>query len=152
GAIDPHLEQAVHFGSPQDGLAILARGNDGDLVAVAEKLVDEPNASLVSLDTLVLDGPGDQSVLAVSQAAHRLCLGRIVRTSFRKMYAARLQEIANAVEARLAVDMEAVVGDGVEPWEGLARLPLARPQIFVKHLFPAGRVDDGCIGDHTVQV
>jgi hypothetical protein len=25
-------------------------------------------------------------------------------------------------------------------------------QIFVEHLFPAGGVDAGCIGDHTVQV
>ena len=49
------------------------------------ELVDEFNASLVRLDSLIFDDLVDQVVLAVPEAIHCFGLRRIVRTSLGEM-------------------------------------------------------------------
>jgi len=71
--------------------------------------MDELDAPLIGLDPSFFDDPIDQLVLAVSDPAYCLGIGRIVRASFGKLNASRCQKIANAVETRLPVHMEAIV-------------------------------------------
>jgi hypothetical protein len=48
GAIDPDLEQGLHVGGPQDGLAVLARERTVLPLTLAVELTDESNAARVS--------------------------------------------------------------------------------------------------------
>ena len=84
-AIDPHLEEVIQFGGLQDGLAVLARGDDGDFEPVAAELMDELNASLVGLHPHVLYDLVDQVVLAVAEPAHCFGLRGVVRAPFGKL-------------------------------------------------------------------
>src|SRR5262245_42697706 len=77
-AIDPHVEERLQFGGLQDGRAILARGDEGNFESAATQLLDEANASLVSLDPDAFDGIADQLVLAVAEPTHRFGLWGIV--------------------------------------------------------------------------
>src|SRR5262245_48079197 len=88
GAIDAYLEQIVQIGGLQDGRTVFTRGDDRYFKPVTAQLSDESNASLVSLHPHVLDGLGDQSVLAVPEPAHRFRLRRVLGISLRKLYAA----------------------------------------------------------------
>src|SRR5262245_36415975 len=88
GTIDTHFEQIVQLGGLQDGRAVFTRGDDRYFEPVTAQLSDESNASLVSLHPHVLDGLGDQSVLAVPEPAHGFRLRRVVGVSLRKFYGA----------------------------------------------------------------
>ena len=114
--------------------------------------MDELDAALVGVDTLFFDGPGDQPVLPVAEASYGLSLRRIVLASFRQIDAARVEEVADTVEAGFAVDMEPIVGARIEGPKGLARSRAALLEIFVEHLLPASGVDTRRVRYHTVQV
>src|SRR5262245_25118850 len=77
-AIDPRIEQRIQLCGFQNGRAVLTRGDEGDFESVATQLVDEVNASLVSLDPDAFDGITDQLVLAVAEPAHCFSLWGIV--------------------------------------------------------------------------
>src|SRR5689334_8573370 len=48
-AIDLDLEMGVQFGSFQDNLAVLTRGDDGDLESPIVELMDKPDAPFIRL-------------------------------------------------------------------------------------------------------
>jgi hypothetical protein len=94
------------------------------------QLVDEFYAPLVRLDPFVFDDLVDQVVLAVPEAIYCFGLRRIVRSSLGEFYTARFEKIANAVVARLPVDVEPVVrASGRERSERTGRL--TTPSAFV---------------------
>ena len=76
--------------------------------------MDEFDASLVRLDPYAFNDLVDQLVLAVPEPAHRFSLRRIVRASLGELDTARCEKIANAVEARLSIDIEPVICGDIE--------------------------------------
>ena len=64
---------------------------------------------------------------------------------------ARCEKVANAVEARLSIDVERVVGVEIERAK-VSPLRAVRSEILVEHLFPARGVQAGGVGDHAVEV
>src|SRR5262245_44611548 len=114
--------------------------------------MDEPHASLVSLHPHVLDGLGDQSVLAVPEPAHRFRLRRVVGASLRKLYAARREKVTNAVVAGLAIYMEPVVRNDIEGPKCFASLRGTLLKVFIEHLFPARRVDLRSVRNYAVEI
>src|SRR5215475_6298633 len=108
-AVDPDIEEGIKFGGRQNGIAVLTRGDDGGLESETAELMNELNASRVSRDPCLGNGLVDQVVLAVAKPAHRFGLRRVMRASFGELQAARCEKIANAVEAGLPIDIEAVV-------------------------------------------
>jgi hypothetical protein len=114
--------------------------------------MDEFNASLVRLHPYVFDDLVDQVVLSVSEPAHCFSLWRIVRASLGELDAARCEKVANAVEARLSIDMEPIISGGIKGAKCFASLGCTLLKVFVEHLFPTRRMDAGGIRDHTVEV
>jgi hypothetical protein len=65
---------------------------------------------------------------------------------------ARCEKVANAVEARLSIDMEPIISGGIKGAKCFASLRCTLLKVFVEHLFPARRVDAGGIRDHSVEI
>src|SRR5262249_47025341 len=91
------------------------------------------------------DAPGHVVVLALADRVDGLGIRRIAGAAFRCVDAARGEEVAHAVEARLAVDVVLVVGLGER------RLPM-RTEHRVERRRPSGAVHGGGVGQDTVQI
>ena len=151
-AIDQHVEGIFQLGGFQNGFAVLAGGDDGDLEALTSELMNELDASLIGFNPPVLDDRVDQVVLAVPEPAHCLGLRGIVRASLGKPNTARREKVANTVEARLAIHIEPVVRSKIEGTKRFAAPARALLKVLVEHLFPTERVDAGSVGYHAVEV
>src|SRR5215471_16840652 len=114
--------------------------------------MDEFDASLVGLYPFLFNDLVDQVVLAVPEPAHCISVWRIFRASFGELDAPRREKIANAVEARLPVDIEPVIGSEIERMKCLSSLLRTLLQVLIKHLLPTGRVYARGVGDHTIKV
>jgi hypothetical protein len=68
-AVDSHLEEGIQPGALQDGIAVLARSDDGDFEPVLVQLADELDASFVTLHPAVVENRVEQIILAVSEPA-----------------------------------------------------------------------------------
>src|SRR5208337_4286811 len=76
------VKEGIQPGGSQDGVAVLAGGNDSDLEPVTAEVMNELDASIVGLNPCVLDRLVDQVILAVSEPAHCFDLRRVVWGSF----------------------------------------------------------------------
>src|SRR4029077_1968526 len=108
--------------------------------------MDEFDASLVRRAPVFFDDLVDQVVLAVPEPAHCFSLRGVVHAPLGELDTARYQKIANAVEAGLPVNIQPVVRDNIEGTKYFASLRRTLLQKFVKHPFPASRVDAGSVG------
>ena len=91
-------------------------------------------------------------VLPVAEPAHRLAVHGIAQVALRERDPARLQEIPNAVVARLAIDVEPVVRIDVEGAKRLAGRRRAPLEERVEHLLPARRVYACSVRDDAVEI
>ena len=81
--IDAHLKEGIQFGGFQDGVAVLAGGDDSDLEPVTPELMNEPDASLVGQNPCVLYDFIYKIILPVPESADCFGLRRVVRRPFR---------------------------------------------------------------------
>src|SRR5262252_331067 len=151
-AIDLYIEEGLQLGGLQDGRAVLARGDDGNFEPAIAKLMDQRDASVVGLHPLLFDHLVDQVVLAVSETAHCLKVRRVIRASLGKLDNARYEEVANAVETRLSINVEPIVDREIEGSESFASLPRALAKVLVERLFPGRRMEAGGVSDHAVKI
>jgi hypothetical protein len=103
-------------------------------------------------DAVVVDAAQDGDVLLVAEPVHRLLTRRIVRLALGQRDAARGEEVADTVGARLAVHVGVVLVVGVEGDERGARLLGVRAQEVVEHLLPRRRVHRRGIGQHPIEI
>src|SRR5262249_49145470 len=91
-AVDTHRENSIQLGSLQYRIAVVARRDDRNSKPLSVKQSDEVDTALIRLHPRLLDNLVDQIVLAVTEPAHRVSLGRVVGTPFLKQYATRPKE------------------------------------------------------------
>ena len=91
-------------------------------------------------------------VLAAGKPMHRHSLRLVPRLAQRHVDAPRGQEAQDAVEARLAVDIAAIIGFGVEGDEWNASFPRMPAEELIKQLLPGARVERCRLCDHAVEV
>lgn len=151
-AINANFEKVREPGGLEHHIAVLARGDDSRLETFVVKPMHPLHRALVDLDAVAGNGVVDQLVLAVAEAAHGFMQRRIVGRALGQVDRSRLQEIPNAIEARLAVHMELVVGGDVERPERLTGPGRALAQVLVEHALPGPRVDARCVGDDPVEI
>jgi hypothetical protein len=104
-AVDLYIEEVIQLDGPQNGRAVLTRGDDGDFEPTTAELMNEFNASLIRLDPSLFNDLIDQLVLAVPQPAHRFSVLRIVGGSLGELDTARCEKVTNTIEARLPIDI-----------------------------------------------
>src|SRR5438105_15148573 len=114
--------------------------------------MDEFNAPLVRRNSFLFDNFVDELVLAVPEAVHCFSLWRIVRASLWQLDNARCEKVPNAVVPGFSIHIEAIVRVNIEGTKCVASLRRTLLKIFVKHLFPARRVNTGSVGNHTVEI
>src|SRR5262249_15757896 len=152
GTIDTYFEQIVQLGGLQDSRAVFTRGDDRYFEPVTSQLTDEPNASLVSSHPHVLDGLGDQSVLAVPEPAHRFRLRRGGGVFLPQFDAPLFGEMPNPGGGGLVVRIQAGGRNGVEGLKGFGYLRGTLVKVFIEHLFPARRVDLRSVRNYAVEI
>src|SRR6266487_4146897 len=150
--VDADLEQVLDPGGLEDVLAVRAGGHDGSVEPRLANRMDVPHRPVVGLDAVAFQKCHHELVLAVSETVDGLGRRRVVRIALGQLDSARGQERANAVVARLAVDVPVVVGDRVEGGELLAGSLGALAQVRVEHLLPGGGVHLGGLGEDAVEI
>src|SRR6266487_7108980 len=150
--VDADLEQVLDPGGLEDVLAVRAGGHDGSVEPRLANRMDVPHRPVVGLDAVAFQKCHHELVLAVSETVDGLGRRRVVRIALGQLDSARGQERANAVVARLAVDVPVVVGDRVEGGELLAGSLGALAQVRVEHLLPGGGVHLGGRGEDAVEI
>jgi hypothetical protein len=150
-AVDDGVEQVGDACGRQHVPAVGAGGDHRPLQAGLDHRMDVAHGAFVGLDPLGVDQRQDELVLAVAEPADGLGVRRVVVGALGQMDAAGLEERANPVEARLAVDVFVVVGL-LEGLEGLASSCRPVVQVGIEHLFPGRLVDRGGLGQDAVEV
>ena len=77
------------------------------------QVVEQPHRAREGGDAVARQHRVERVVLPVAEPRHRLRARRVLRGALGQVNAARVQEVADAVVARLAVDVREVVGVGV---------------------------------------
>ena len=120
-AVDAHLEQVRGAGDVEHHGGVLARRHEADPDPGVAQLVDQRDRGGERAHAVLAHLGVEEVVLAVAEPADGLPLRRVGRVAHRQLDAARGQEVADAVVARLAVDVEPVVGLEVERPERVGR-------------------------------
>jgi hypothetical protein len=71
--IDAHLKESIQFGGAQDGVAVLAGGDDSYLEPVALELMNQLDTSIVGQNSRVLYDLVYKVILAVPEPADSAC-------------------------------------------------------------------------------
>jgi hypothetical protein len=150
-AVGDHVEEVEHPGHLQHVPAIAAGRDDGQAHAAALPAMHRGHRVAEGLDPVALEDLAEAVVLSQAHAPDGVPVGRIVGRSLGQGDTARGQEVADAVEARLAVDVPAVVVRG-ERRVVLALGVGARGEQCVERLLPGALVDARGAGDHAVHV
>ena len=146
-AVDHHLEPLRQAGGIQHRRRVAGGGHDGDLGPPVGQVVEQLNRPRVRLHALVAEHGAEERVLPVAQAADRLGLRAVGRVAVGQGDAAGGQEGADAVVARLPVD----VGEVVVLDVGLVdESPLGEE--VGEQLLPGPHVDLGGGGEHAVEI
>ena len=119
--------------------------------AEVAQVVEQPDRPRVGLDAVTLEHRVEGVVLAVAETAHGHAGRWVLRGPLRELDAARGEEVADAVVARLAVDVGVVVGVGVRRPVALEVGCLVLEEA-VEHLRPGPHVHLGRRRDHAVEV
>src|SRR4029077_16405301 len=80
--VDLNLEVGIQFGSFQDSVAVLTRGDDCDLEPLMAKLIDKPDASLIRFHPFFFNDFVDKCVLSIAEATDCFGLRRPLGISF----------------------------------------------------------------------
>ena len=84
-AVDLHVENFIQMCRPQDGGAVLTRGDHGHPEAAIAELVYESNASFVRLNPSFRNHPVDQVVFPVPKSDHGFGMRGVVQVSLGQM-------------------------------------------------------------------
>ena len=151
-AVDADLEEVCESRNVEDHGRVLARRHQPHTHACFAQAVDELHGGRIRPDPAFSHLGAEEHVLAVAEAADGLQLGRVGGPTPGQLDASRGEEVADAVVARLAVDVEAVVGLLVERPELLATVSGARPEVRVEQRLPSRGVHDRGLCHDAVEV
>ena len=151
-AVDALVEEVDDSRRDQDVPAVGAGGDHRRPEPGVADGVDVAHRSRVRLDAALADELEHAPVLAGAEPGDRLGGGRVGGGALGERDAARRQEVADPVGARLAVDVGVVVVPRVERDERVAGAARALQQVGVEHRLPRGGVDHGRPGQDAVQV
>ena len=150
GAVDHGVEARSDAGRVEDAAAAATRRDHGARDAAGLEPIQQRQRRRVGLDAPLRKRLLEARILGISQSPQRVVTGRVVRRAFGQGDAARGQEVAHAVEARLAVDVCAVVGVGVEG--APVTVPGAARQEAVEQRLPCRGVHPRRAREHAVEV
>ena len=150
--VDPGLEQIAQAGRLQNLDAVAARRDDRQLQPGRPPGLDPVDRVVEDLGAILFQELEEHAVLVVAEATHRFVTRSVRLLSFGQGDAARRQETAHSVVARLAVDVGAIVALDIERHELRAVALGPRLQKPVEHPLPGPRVHHGGPGDDAIEI
>ena len=150
-SVDADVEEIGNAGGMQDRRAVPAGGDDCDPDAGPPQPSDQLHRIRVCLNTAVVKNLEKESVLSSAQPLDRVLIRTVIRTALRKHDASGAEKSPDAVTARTAINVPAVV---VRTERNIGTL-IELCTLFkkaVEDLLPSGLVHKSGVRHHAVEI